>query len=161
MEKPSRNCVSKATKPQKRRKSRKGAKSRKSQNASARPQKRHNHKTIRKAQPSRTLNRIPNKTQPEAKARKPNSSRNNPAAPSHRKHRSPRQQAPDAGIEHCPQQGNRKHRTSQQASTKTYKLSTTVPLREISGADCAIQGAYCIQTVPLKRTRCYVSFVTQ
>jgi Bacterial regulatory proteins, tetR family len=73
--KPSRNCVSKATKPQKRRKSRKGAKSRKSRNASARPQKRHNHKTIRKAQPSRTLNRIPNKTQPEAKARKPNSSR--------------------------------------------------------------------------------------
>ena len=34
-------------------------------------------------------------------------------------------------------------------------------LREISGADCAIQGAYCVQTVPLKRTRCYVSFVTQ
>ena len=81
--------------------------------------------------------------------------------PSHRKHRSQRQQAPDARIEQYQQQGNRKHRTSQQASTKTYKLSTTVPLREISGADCAIQGAYCIQTVPLKQTRCYVSFVTQ
>ena len=85
----------------------------------------------------------------------------NPAAPSHRKHRSQRQQAPDTRIEQYQQQGNRKHRTSQQASTKTYKLSATVPLREISGADCAIQGAYCVQTVPLKRTRCYVSFVTQ
>ena len=142
--------------------SRKGAKSRKSRNASARPQKRHNHKTIRKAQPSRTLNRIPNKTQPEAKARKPEQAVvTTQPPPSHRKHRSQRQQAPDARIEQYQQQGNRKHRTSQQASTKTYKLSTMVPLREISGADCAIQGAYCIQTVPLKQTRCYVSFVTQ
>ena len=94
----------------------------------------------------------------ERKAAKEAQSQNNTESPAER---SPRQQAPDAGIEQCPQQGNRKHRTSQQASTKTYKLSTTVPLREISGADCAIQGAYCVQTVPLKQTRCYVSFVTQ
>ena len=120
-----------------------------------------------KAQPSRTAEQKAEKGAAGKPRRSPSrrsraEGREIPAAPSHRgRSRAGRQQAPDARIEQYQQQGNRKHRTSQQASTKTYKLSTTVPLREISGADCAIQGAYCVQTVPLKRTRCYVSFVTQ